>query len=234
MKIKRFQVYGERCSGTNFIIRLLEQNLTSARFTEEFGFKHWFVPEDLSIPEDTLAIAVSRSPEDSLRSLHRKQWHTHPSLRGLELPEFLETEWHCVWDDEFWGVTEKDPRWKREMWHERDPSTGLRFENVRALLAAKFQNWENLLQRSGSALHADYDTVCEDPQRFVAVLCEQFQIDRRKVFSPIEGYKGLAAGTYKPKTYRPLDEQSLDLIRPLHSAREGLLKFDLQLAGTLL
>lgn len=162
--VSQFQVYGERCSGTNYIIRLLERNLKSAKFTEIFGFKHWFVDDSLTLPDTVLGVVVSRNSYDSLRSLHEKQWHTHPKLRGLSLGDFLQTEWHCIWDDEFWGVDESDPRWETEMAHERNPETGERFSDVRAMLRAKFENWRRLMQRSKNAIHLDYDLARKEPQ----------------------------------------------------------------------
>lgn len=217
--ISQFQVYGERCSGTNYIIRLLERNLTSAKFTELFGFKHWFVDDSLTLPDDVLGIVVTRNSYDSLRSLHEKQWHTHPSLRGLPLEDFLQTEWHCIWDDEFWGVDECDPRWKKEMAHERDPRTGERFENVCRMLEAKFRNWKALMKRSKNAFHVDYDVARRDPEQFLQEISSTFGIKTTYDFVPVNGYKGLTDRAYLPKVYPRLSAEEVSLIDPVELTR---------------
>ncbi|RYD26851.1 MAG: hypothetical protein EOP89_06125, partial [Lysobacteraceae bacterium] len=52
--ITRVQVYGQRCSGTNLVTRAIEANMPSVTITEDFGFKHWFVPPQTLFVKDTL------------------------------------------------------------------------------------------------------------------------------------------------------------------------------------
>ena len=39
--IKYFTIYGERCSGTNFLFHAIKENF-ELEFTSEFGEKHFF------------------------------------------------------------------------------------------------------------------------------------------------------------------------------------------------
>ena len=55
-KFRRFQVYGQRCSGTKVLIKFLERNLEELEFTEDFGFKHWLVWPDIEIPDDDVFV----------------------------------------------------------------------------------------------------------------------------------------------------------------------------------
>lgn len=212
MTITRFQVYGERCSGTNFVIRLLERNLASARFTEEYGFKHWFVDEAMTVPDDVLVLTVSRGWTDWIRSFHAKPWHAHPSLRNLPMAEFLRREWHCVWDDDWYELAKDDPRRGREMRHERDPETGDRFANVLAMRAAKEANWRRLRERTAHADLVRYEAVRADPEAFVRELCERRGISPAKPFDPIETYKGLNGAAFVPKSYPALDPADQALV----------------------
>ena len=59
-KFRRFQVYAQRCSGTNVLIKFLERNLEELEYTENFGFKHWLVRPDIEIPDDVFVIVIPR------------------------------------------------------------------------------------------------------------------------------------------------------------------------------
>ena len=212
MRARSFQVYGERCSGTNFIIRLLERNVSSAAFTEDYGFKHWFVDEDLTVPNDVLVLSVARDWTDWVRSFHRQPWHAHPSLRELSMPRFLRAEWHCVWDDDWYDLPENDPRRGREMMHERDPATGERFSNVLAMRQAKEANWARLRQRSAQAERVSYEAVSADPEGFLRRLADRHGLTLADTFVPVDSYKGQKRKEYVPKQYPPLSVEDAALV----------------------
>ena len=67
-ELKRFQVIGERSSGTNFIKRMLGRN-TPLKATEDLGWKHGY-PHMLAIPEDLLVVDLAE---------------LHPDLKGVRL-----------------------------------------------------------------------------------------------------------------------------------------------------
>ena len=46
MTIKRVQIYGERCSGTNYLKKLIETNFTQT-VINDYGHKHFFAGETL-------------------------------------------------------------------------------------------------------------------------------------------------------------------------------------------
>ncbi|MEE4207817.1 MAG: hypothetical protein V2I43_00940 [Parvularcula sp.] len=86
---RRVQVYGPRCSGTNALIKLIETNFDDLTVTEEFGFKHWPVPEWITIPSYVLVVIITRAPDESLRSLHDNPWHAHPDIKELSFSQFI-------------------------------------------------------------------------------------------------------------------------------------------------
>lgn len=129
-KFRRFQVYGQRCSGTNALIKLLERNLDELQFTEDFGFKHWLVPEEVEIPDDVFVIVIARQVDQWLRSLHAKPWHAHPDLKEMDFGEFIRAEWRSVWDEEFWGIDKRHPKFGQPIEEELCPQTGSPFPNV--------------------------------------------------------------------------------------------------------
>ena len=214
--IRRFQIYGERCSGTNFLIRLMEANVTSAAFTEAFGFKHWFVPEALVLPADTLGLVIAREPEAWLQSLHEKAWHQPHAPKDVSA--YLRDEWSCVWDDHWLGVGEDHPQWLSEMTHERDPATGERFAGPAEMRAAKTANWGRLEERSPAFATLTYEALRAKPQAFLDALgawdiaCGPY--------APIKSYKGEGNEAYVPRERPPLDEADAERLREGLGARD--------------
>ncbi len=97
VQLRRFQVLGERSSGTNFIASLIAKNLDITE-CNHLGWKH-AVPHSQFIARDMLVIVAFRNPTDWLRSMHRKPWHSPPHLRGLQFSEFIRSEWETLTDD---------------------------------------------------------------------------------------------------------------------------------------
>ena len=204
----RLAVFGERCSGTNFVVELLRRNL-GLELTEDVGFKHWFVPEDRTVPDDVLVVCVERDAADWLRSLHRKPWHAHPSLRGLPVDVFAKSEWHCVWDDARFGVGPDHALWGTEMMHEREPETGRRFPDPLAMRASKHGNWRRLIERAQYGAWLRYEDVRSDPRGTVRRLAARCGLAPAPRFDPVETYKGQPGRAFVPRSYAPLDPETL-------------------------
>ena len=45
--IEHVQIFGERCSGTNYLTSLIRKNFADVEITKAFGGKHWFVKDHL-------------------------------------------------------------------------------------------------------------------------------------------------------------------------------------------
>lgn len=84
--VTRYQVLGERCSGTNFVRSLLEQNTTLTR-SAYLGWKHGFPTMQL-MPRDLLPIIVFRNPVKWAASMYRKPWHRE-NPAAISFAEFL-------------------------------------------------------------------------------------------------------------------------------------------------
>ena len=207
---RRLQILGERCSGTNFVSELLCRNLGLER-TEAVGFKHWFVG-DGAVPNDVLVVVVERRADDWLRSLHRQPWHAHPSLRNLPLHRFARAEWHCVWDDDRFGINRDHPRWGTEMMHERDPQTGRRFANPLAMRRAKHADWRRVIGRARHGEWLRYEEVADDPVGTVKRIAQGCGLFLPATIDPVKTYKGQAGRPFTPKSYAPLDRETLALV----------------------
>ncbi|MBZ6378355.1 hypothetical protein B5C34_13295 [Pacificimonas flava] len=210
--LRRIQVYGQRCSGTNALIRTLEANFEQGTFTEQFGFKHWFVPHELLIPDDALVLVIARNPESWLRSLHRNPWHAHPDLKALSFADFIRSEWHSYWDGDFWGVGPAHPLRGREMMHERDPATGQRFRNPLALRTAKLRHWTKLAERAPNVCLVPFELFRDRPEEVVRQLSAIVPHRRPGAFVAVDSYKGHGKRPFRPKDPAPLDQTDRNFV----------------------
>ncbi len=79
MVLTKFTIYGERCSGTNFLEQSVCENFDAA-VTWEYGHKHFFGFQDLSHSDDTLFLGIVRDGFDWINSLRRNPWHLAPKM----------------------------------------------------------------------------------------------------------------------------------------------------------
>jgi hypothetical protein len=85
----QFTIFGERCSGTNYIEELMLANF-HIKIVWEYGWKHmWTLPESrIANSDQTLFIGVIRNELDWLNSFKRSPHHIPPSCR-IDLGSFL-------------------------------------------------------------------------------------------------------------------------------------------------
>ena len=72
--MRKVKIYGERCSGTNYLQELLMYNF-DVEIVNEYGWKHFFGFDDLSNSDDVLFIGIVRNLEDWINSLSRDKYH---------------------------------------------------------------------------------------------------------------------------------------------------------------
>lgn len=206
MAIERFTVFGQRCSGTNALIKLLETNLPTLPFCEKAGFKHWLVPDTRELPHDLLVIVIAREVGSWLRSLHRNPWHVVPEMRELEFSQFIRAEWRTVWDEDFWGIDRIHPLFGKQIAEETCLRTGKPFENAIAMRTAKLTNWLNLAERSAAFFSLSHQQLIGDPEDIVnrvGAICGHEPI---KPFRAISTYKGAGSKPFTPKPSQPLSQ----------------------------
>ena len=85
--VDNFTIFGERCSGTNFLQQAMEKNF-DLKLTWKHGWKHEFGKHvDFSNSDKTLFLCIYRNPIDWINSLYRWKFHVSPEL--YELKDFL-------------------------------------------------------------------------------------------------------------------------------------------------
>ena len=121
--IKKVQIYGERCSGTNYLERILCLNF-DVEIIWNYGWKHFFGFSDLSNSDDVLFIGIIRNLEDWINSLHREKHHLPPHLTE-NIKTFL--------TDTFYSIDENN----NEIMDDRNIDTGERYKNIYELRLVK-------------------------------------------------------------------------------------------------
>ena len=212
LTIRRFQIYGERCSGTNALIRLVETNFPDLTFTEDYGFKHWLVPERTDIPGDVAVIVIAREVGEWLRSLYRQPWHTSPEMRALSFPDFIRAPWDTIWDTEFWNIDEDHPLLGTPIMEERCPATGDRFANAVVMRNAKLANWTATAERAGAAIFLTHEQLVHDPASLVRQIETITGCSPCEEFVPVRSYKGQGNRAFHAQGYEPLTAEDRNFV----------------------
>jgi hypothetical protein len=159
----RFQVLGERASGTNVIRKSLEKN-TKLSSSDALGWKHGF-PAMIGIPRDMIVVAATRNAFDWLRSMHKRPWHSSPELQELPFSDFIRAEWKSVVDrpTDFAQCPEGRHVKGVALQPDRHPITGQPFENLLALRRAKFDMLQGLTNRDCALAYFQLEAFARDP-----------------------------------------------------------------------
>lgn len=227
--VTRYQVFGERCSGTNFVKRLIGRNTTLSP-TEDLGWKHG-LPHMTAIPPDMAIVCVLRHAGDWARSMHRKPWHCPPEMQRMPFSEFIRAEWATVADrPRYFPQVQALGGAGEALQLDRHPVTGLPYPNLFALRRTKLEGLLGFLNRNCSVILCRLEAVQADPQAFLA----EFE-DRLSLPPPPQGYRPvikrlgarfLPAVEHRPETPRHLSDADLAFLRQeVDPTREGALGY---------
>ena len=212
---------------------MIERNLEEQEFTEDFGFKHWLVPEAVEIPGNVFAVVIARQVDQWLRSLHAKPWHAHPDLKEKDFGEFIQAEWRSAWDEDFWGIDKANPKFGQPIEEELCPLTGSPFPNAIAMRTAKLRNWIGVASRApGHALVSHFELISR-PEELVGRLAKASRSKNREAFIPVTTYKGQDSRHFVPTEYPSLQSSDVAFIgRYLEKAVEDQFALDLRTQPT--
>lgn len=87
--ISKVTIYGERCSGTNYLEKLIRTNF-NVEITWQYGWKHFFGFNDLTNTDDVLFICIVRNPYDWFNSLYTYRHHLPLEFENIDI--FLNNE----------------------------------------------------------------------------------------------------------------------------------------------
>lgn len=183
--IKYIQIFGERCSGTNFLAFLIRNNLENVSITSDFGGKHWFIRDhyprsrandstdyqcvrSLKNSSDTLFLCIFRNPYDWVRSVRDHPYHANNHAR-LPFGQFIRKPWHSYehirrhknWmpmDDKFWFIEEAI--------------------NILHLRTLKLEHLLNLQGKVPNVRYINYEALASDNSLLLEI-SNEFGIDTR-------------------------------------------------------
>tara|TARA_A100001015_G_C14964739_1_gene702434 strand:- start:803 stop:1606 length:804 start_codon:yes stop_codon:yes gene_type:complete len=242
----KYQLFSERCSGSNFIEAAIETNFPRLAVTQEFGFKHWLDNSFLNqraLPTELLFVIVIRNPFDWLRSIHAQPWHCAHQLRQLSFSDFIRSEWECIWDEQA-HVKRDDPRWMKEIMFERNPLNGAeRFRNILEVRKVKYTIWQNQLISHPRTIKISYEKFKDSPEQFLELISHAYDLKKPEEIVIPSGYKGSPSwkrriafvltfgrvGRYIPRPRHPIALEDIDyILNNLDSKLESDWGYDIQ------
>lgn len=219
----RFQVLGERSSGTNYVKRLLGRN-TALTPTEALGWKHGH-PHAAAIPADLAVICVTRHAVPWALSMHAKPWHCPPAMQALGFSDFIRSPWDTVLDRaKYFPGTEAALGQPLQL--DRDPVTGLPYPDLAALRTAKLRGLISYANRGCSYVLLRMEEAVTRPEAILQALSTA--LDLPPPASPLRpvvkrlGSKFQPAIPDRPATPDAMPEADLTWLRDqLDPALEG-------------
>jgi len=123
--INKFTIFGERCSGTNYLENIIKSNF-EIEITWKYGWKHFFGFTNYDNSDNVLFIGIIRNPFDWINSLFLDKHYLAPHLRD-NIQSFL--------NKEFWSIHDKSNL--GEIMEDRNILTKERYKNIFELRAIK-------------------------------------------------------------------------------------------------
>ena len=213
--INRFSIYGERCSGTNFLEKAILANFDLA-VTWNYGWKHFFGHHDFTKynnDDTTLFICIIRSPIDWIDSFF-KELHHIPLENRLNLNTFLFNTFYSVYGN-------------KETMEDRHIITKERYKNIFELRRVK-NNFlifdltklvKNYVIIKYEDLNSNYESVLE----YIRV---KFNLQKRfDIYKKIESHKGKNEKKYVKKDIA-LNDKEINIIKKnLDITQENILGY---------
>ena len=213
-KITKVCVLGERVSGTCFVQSLVTSN-TNLKSVSPYGHKHFFQDVDnirKADTSDTLFVFITRDIMEWLHSFKKNTFHADKPIRNSkDMGTFLRMEWKCVFDSTS-GTPETSSQYGQEMMCERDPSDGKRFENVVQMRNSKMRHFLGIRDITDNFIHARYEEVRDDPQKFIEDICQRFPICPQNTFRNIDTVRGKGSVPYTKSIYPEMGPDNVDFI----------------------
>ncbi|MGR3373499.1 hypothetical protein [Pseudooceanicola nanhaiensis] len=226
--VTRFQVMGERSSGTNFAKRLLGRN-TALSPTEALGWKHGFA-QMIAVPSDMVVVCMVRGAAEWVRSMHAKPWHCSAAMQALPLSDFLRAEWDTIVDRErYFDEAARLGLRGAPLQQDRDPVTGARFADIFALRRAKLAALTGYARRDCNLAFLRMEDMIARPEETVAAFRAAFAQPEPQAFRGITrrlGSKFRPAIDARPETPPQLSAADLAHLRArVDPAQEAMLGY---------
>lgn len=201
--IQRFAILSERCSGSNFVEKLIQSNFENLKRDDSIH-KH-FPPRNWNERKtnDILFIVIFRNPYDWLRSFHRVPHHAAPHLYGIPFGQFIRS---------LWALNAEDPVIKKlgDPMVDRHPRTGLPFKNVMELRTEKIMTMLQIRKKVENIYYLNYETARDYPREVLQEIQERYSLKTASSYLPVLHYKAIPLeNVYSPRKYDPISRRNL-------------------------
>jgi len=206
--IDKFTIFGERCSGTNFLENAMEQNFKLTK-TWEYGWKHFFGHKEYTNCDDTLFIGLVRHPIDWLCSFKANPHHLASHMRS-NWNNFLLSECWSYNDIIRNGKTEAE----NEIMEDHHIHTKERYKNIFEMRQVKTQYLLNEMpSKVKNFILIKYEDLRDDYNGILDKIRAKFNLVRKsKQYIRINDYKGLKTMKFTKKIYK-VEKVNLDIIK---------------------
>jgi hypothetical protein len=179
--VKYFTIYGERCSGTNFLEHAIKDNF-ELEFTAKYVWKHFYGHynfENKEEDDETLYIGLVRNPIYWIDSFYAKKHHV-PIENKININTFLFNTFYSVYDD------------GSEIMEDKNIKTKERYKNIFEMRKIKNDylindmknNVKNYLLLRYEDLRDNYDIILD-------FIKNKFNLTKKNTFyKKIDSYKG--------------------------------------------
>jgi len=173
--IKKYTIYGERCSGTNYLEQLMLTNF-DIELTKKYGHKHFFGFNDLSNSDDVLFIGIVRNIVDWANSFYREKHH---------LPTELRKDVHSFLNKTFYSVNNDN----KEIMEDRNIESKKRYKNLFELRKIKNKFLiEKMPKLVKNYILITYDNLVENFENVMNKIKSHGLIVKKNIKFPVNVY----------------------------------------------
>jgi hypothetical protein len=183
--LKVSKLYGERCSGTNYVETLIENNFPDLESRRRYNWeKHNYLNPPF-VHDTMVGVMVTRDAFDWLRSFHRSLHQVAYWFQKVDFSGFLRHEWSGIFNGQ---LIEKQGKLNirfKELMYERHPMTCARISNVVEMRNLKLASQLKVRNLYENWIVVRFEEARDDPERFLQTLADTFGWARAKTFQPV-------------------------------------------------
>ena len=202
--LKYFTIFGERCSGTNFLEQAIVQNF-ELNYTIKYAWKHFFGHYEFQNndeEDETLFIGIIRSPITWIDSLYNKMHHIPPENKA-GISAFLFNEFYSVYEDK-----------PEEIMEDRHIDTKKRYKNIFELRKTKNNFLINTMKgKVKNYILIRYEDLRDNYDAVLNFLKNKFNlIPKHEKYIKIDTYKGYNKQLFVKKNVT-LSNKTINIIK---------------------
>ncbi len=173
-KITEYAILGERCTGTNYLQKLMENNFHLKK-TDRFGHKHFFGFSDYKDSDNVLFIGIVRDPFQWLGSINKKKYHFAYHLRK-NMRILLTQPYFSVYDSK----VDHGEKFGHEIMEDRHIYTHKRYRNIIDLRNTKnYFLVKDMPKKVKNYILIRYEDLSKHTFRELEKIQTQFSIERK-------------------------------------------------------